>query len=617
MNLSKSGASLSLGGRGLHYNIGPKGTRTTVSLPGTGLSLTQYSPHSSPRSETAPSIPGFESHSPRTPVQLGDPPLVPIESASTETINALSTSELAPILHSVHRRVRYFPIVLSLSVIQCVIALWSADQALLVLAALYATVFVPASAVLDRYRRSVRIEYKTQGIADKITAALAESFGDMQASQSVWAIQAHSHTTDWKRHAGATGLIKRKRIELGVERPACLRGRVSFPTINLGSERLFFLPDAALLMTASSVAAVPYQDLNVASHLTRFVEEERVPSDASVVDHTWRFVNKNGARDRRFNFNKQLPVCLYAETDLQSGSGLNYKIHFSKATAPERFSTVAAALRAAGPSHSPLRSFMSYEKPRRWPSIIACGFFALFGTGLALKSLLIPSSSVRPWQSQDTVAPDVAAPKSVSSAGQTERRTSVPQANPSTLGTASAPADVGQSGSLYAIPGSHNSVRSLRSPADIAWVQSRLRDYGFATRDPVGVWGPASVDALLAFRTINGLGVSEPWDEATERRLASSDAIRADRSFLGGWASTEQCKDASGAVPLVITIHGAEVEAGVCNFLDIKRDKVGWRIRATCSVEGKTWLANIAMIATDNALTWSSEKGTATYLRCR
>ena len=41
LNFSKSGISTSIGGRGATYNIGPKGTRKTVGLPGTGLFWTQ------------------------------------------------------------------------------------------------------------------------------------------------------------------------------------------------------------------------------------------------------------------------------------------------------------------------------------------------------------------------------------------------------------------------------------------------------------------------------------------------------------------------------------------------------------------------------------------------
>ena len=41
LNLSKKNASLSIGGRGIHYTIGTSGERTTIGIPGSGLSWTQ------------------------------------------------------------------------------------------------------------------------------------------------------------------------------------------------------------------------------------------------------------------------------------------------------------------------------------------------------------------------------------------------------------------------------------------------------------------------------------------------------------------------------------------------------------------------------------------------
>jgi Protein of unknown function (DUF4236) len=46
-NIGKRSSSLSFGGRGFHYTIGPKGGRTTVGIPGTGISYTETSGHSS------------------------------------------------------------------------------------------------------------------------------------------------------------------------------------------------------------------------------------------------------------------------------------------------------------------------------------------------------------------------------------------------------------------------------------------------------------------------------------------------------------------------------------------------------------------------------------------
>lgn len=46
LNVGKKGvSSVSLGGRGAKVNISKKGTRSTVSAPGTGLSFSSYKPH--------------------------------------------------------------------------------------------------------------------------------------------------------------------------------------------------------------------------------------------------------------------------------------------------------------------------------------------------------------------------------------------------------------------------------------------------------------------------------------------------------------------------------------------------------------------------------------------
>jgi hypothetical protein len=47
LNLSKSGASISIGHRGAWYTIGPQGRRVTVGLPGSGLYWTEQVPPAS------------------------------------------------------------------------------------------------------------------------------------------------------------------------------------------------------------------------------------------------------------------------------------------------------------------------------------------------------------------------------------------------------------------------------------------------------------------------------------------------------------------------------------------------------------------------------------------
>ena len=40
-----------------------------------------------------------------------------------------------------------------------------------------------------------------------------------------------------------------------------------------------------------------YSDFRLAQGFTRFIESDGVPAEATVVDHTWRYVNKNGGPD--------------------------------------------------------------------------------------------------------------------------------------------------------------------------------------------------------------------------------------------------------------------------------------------------------------------------------
>lgn len=70
----------------------------------------------------------------------------------------------------------------------------------------------------------------------------------------------------------------------------------------------------------------------------RFVEEETPPADATVVDQTWRQVNRKVGPDRRFNNNRELPIGLHGEIDLRSSNGLNQRIQCSRLKQPRDLS---------------------------------------------------------------------------------------------------------------------------------------------------------------------------------------------------------------------------------------------------------------------------------------
>lgn len=370
LNFSKSGVSASMGPRGLRYTIGPKGTRLTAGIPGTGLSWTEYQAHVAPASPVAPSF----------PLSANNAALIPIENADADQINGMSTSELAAVLNSAHRRMQLSPSLALISASVFGVCIYSQQILVAQAAAIAGVVFLLFSCFVDRYRRSLAIAYKPDGAAAKISDALAQCFADLQQSSHIWNVTAGGATSDWKRNAGANHLIKRERTYAVFTRPSCIRGDLSFPSIRLGKDDLFFLPDAMLLIGRKSVAALQYRDFLVTSNTTRFIEEEGLPSDATVVGRTWRFVNKSGGPDRRFNNNGELPVCLYGTLALTSAGGLNCLLHLSNPAVSDRFVQVEQVLSSYDASQLYSKSFSSLRLPQRWPAaVLLFSFFIVQG----------------------------------------------------------------------------------------------------------------------------------------------------------------------------------------------------------------------------------------------
>lgn len=115
------------------------------------------------------------------------------------------------------------------------------------------------------------------------------------------------------------------------------------PALPAGRQVLCFFPDRLLVFDKNAVGAVAYDALTIESAPRRFIEEEAVPVDSTVVDHTWRYVNKKGGPDKRFKNNRQLPVCLYEEITVRSASGLNEALQVSKQGIGERLRDAVGA----------------------------------------------------------------------------------------------------------------------------------------------------------------------------------------------------------------------------------------------------------------------------------
>src|SRR5262249_43856465 len=91
-------------------------------------------------------------------------------------------------------------------------------------------------------------------------------------------------------------------------------------------------------------------------------------------------------------------------------------------------------------------------------------------------------------------------------------------------------------------------------------------------------------------------------------------ANASDISFTGGWGSDlAECRDS----PIKITTRRAAAFGTACEFRSTERDSSNvWRLRAECASKTERWNANIRLTVSTSELTWSSERGTTTYVRC-
>ena len=334
-NFSRSGIGVSAGVPGFRIGTGPRGHYVHAGAHGIYYRAT-LGGRSAARSyrsggEISP-MPYTEAPTSRDPT-LG--PEITIGSGSVLAMTDSDSEGLLAELRDRHAKLRLWPLV-------AVIALAGFALALVALKPLYGGVIglvaLGATACVqqwDQLRKSTVIYYDLQGAAEKRFEALHEAVTAIAHSERVWHIQSASAVLDARYHAGAGAEIRRRAVAIQRGLPPFVKSNIEVPVINLGGRSLYFFPDRLLVYESNSIGAIAYGALGLTRATTRFIESGGVPAESQVVGHTWRYVNKNGTPDRRFNNNRQMPIVLYEIVHLQSGTGLNEMLEVSRVGAGE------------------------------------------------------------------------------------------------------------------------------------------------------------------------------------------------------------------------------------------------------------------------------------------
>lgn len=309
LNLSKSGFGLSAGVKGLRLGMNGRGTYVHMGRGGLYYRQQFVWEKKQKRKATPPNHKRDQHHS---PTDYAAPDIYYTEALDLPLEVSSGAADVEDVLKHFRPNVGLGWLPLSLGIVGLLSMLHSS--------ALSVFFFVLCAASLVAlpflHSREILVYNLDDDVAEKFADFVNEIEAFMQANR-LWLYENRSVTTDWKRNAGATNLIGRRLASFGIDRR--IPTNISVPCLSSGGDRIYFLPDLVVCVNGNNVAAFPYSEFDLHTHIARFIEEEAVPSDAAIVDYTWRFVNKGGGPDRRFNNNRKIPVCAYQELDIAIG----------------------------------------------------------------------------------------------------------------------------------------------------------------------------------------------------------------------------------------------------------------------------------------------------------
>lgn len=338
-NLSKSGVGVSAGVKGLRLGTGPRGNY--VHMGRGGLYYRKTLPSGADGNNQALSPSEFQ----QSYDEINHDSLKEIESAHVTQMVDSSSAELVAEMNDKRKKTRIWPFIATFGAILTFIVIKISVSPTPALVIAFVTVGLTIFAsVKDSLRKTTVLFFELEPEIETLYQQLHDSFGQLSSSSSKWHVEAEGAVKDRKRNAGATSVIKRTSISLDIGSPLYIKTNVSVPSIPVGKQTLYFFPDKVLIIDTNGVGAVSYPNLRISIESTRFIEDGTVPRDAKVVDSTWKYVNKRGGPDKRFNDNCELPIALYEDLNFTSDTGLNERIEISRIGYGDSFSNAIVML---------------------------------------------------------------------------------------------------------------------------------------------------------------------------------------------------------------------------------------------------------------------------------
>ena len=303
INISKSGIGYSWGVRGFRITKTSTGRiRKTYSLYGTGISyVEEYDPRKN-----------------NTQAYTSSEPKIDITSADIENFQTAEHSDIISRITSLLRWNLF-----------CTILLWFAFAGIIMHEILILPIIGLIGKVLIRTIGRIDLDYCFDDESEAEYNKRLNAWLSLNNCHKLWQITTQKFIANTKANAGSGRSVGREIIKISKSEPFYINSNSDSITLKLKKETLIFLPDKLIIARKTKAGAISYSDMKISVETTTFAESHRVHRDTVVLGYTWKYVNKNGSRDRRYSNNYQLPICQYGRIKITSLQGLNVELQCS------------------------------------------------------------------------------------------------------------------------------------------------------------------------------------------------------------------------------------------------------------------------------------------------
>ncbi len=348
LNLSGRGLSATIGNGSASVNISSRGADAKLNIPGTGLSYRQkISGGAGSASQSlecyqfSPTVPGEDSAKEE------------IKSASTHELTSEGLQGLRQLLNDVDREQQRLDAELFTARQD-----WEKKSRAyerwkkgVLFKHIWKDRFITreqesqeAHARLDELGEQRRLTFVATNIeiSDDVRPAfgrLHDAFSRLAESQAIWDTLTTQRVDRIRERTEASNSIERTLVRFSLGQSGLVQCEWKVPCFGNANGGDMYLYPGFILYRASrkAFAVIECRETEIAFEPVNFIEESQVPPDARIIGQTWKYSNKNGGPDRRFNNNYQIPIALYGQITLKSPTGLNEQYLISDCRAAEEF----------------------------------------------------------------------------------------------------------------------------------------------------------------------------------------------------------------------------------------------------------------------------------------